>query len=161
MKKRKYFVPLKHLLKYSNNELIASFCREYSVHEKEAKIIFKDLLRFLWLDQYLKSKKSSKASYFAIWAPHLIIDKMWHSFILRSADYEQFCNTYFGEFIHHFPESALKKQSHPDRFKLHWEKQIDLTLQYLGPTVLRRWYLQYPKKYSQIKIVKRMLKSAA
>lgn len=32
------------------------------------------------------------------------VDNLWHTFILFTKEYAQFCNTFAGKFIHHIPE---------------------------------------------------------
>jgi len=46
------------------------------------------------------------------------IDAVWHTFILFTKDYAAFCQTAFGEFIHHIPRTSrdLRTQDGTDRF---------------------------------------------
>jgi hypothetical protein len=39
--------------------------------------------------------------------PSTLADDMWHEFLLHTRDYAVFCDTAFGRFIHHVPESAI------------------------------------------------------
>lgn len=39
--------------------------------------------------------------------PSTLADDMWHEFLLHTRDYAAFCDTAFGRFLHHVPESAM------------------------------------------------------
>lgn len=39
--------------------------------------------------------------------PSTLADEMWHEFLLHTRDYAAFCDTAFGRFVHHVPESAM------------------------------------------------------
>jgi hypothetical protein len=39
--------------------------------------------------------------------PSMLVDDMWHEFLLHTRDYAAFCDAAFGKFLHHEPESAM------------------------------------------------------
>jgi hypothetical protein len=39
--------------------------------------------------------------------PSVVVDDLWHEFVLHTRDYATFCDTAFGRFLHHTPESAM------------------------------------------------------
>ncbi len=41
--------------------------------------------------------------------PSTLADDMWHEFLLHIRDYAVFCDTAFGRFLHHVPESAMTR----------------------------------------------------
>ena len=41
--------------------------------------------------------------------PLWVIDEMWHTFLLYSKDYYDFCHQYLGRMIHHRPTPRAKK----------------------------------------------------
>lgn len=41
--------------------------------------------------------------------PSRVVDDLWHEFILRTREYERFCQSAFGRFFHHFPATATPK----------------------------------------------------
>lgn len=93
-----------------------------------------------------------------------IIDEMWHTFLLFSIDYKQFCETYFKGFIDHKPgptsldKPKFKIFESSTTFEEQWKLQQDITRKALGPTVAKRWYHDY-KKFTKIKIKKMQLKA--
>lgn len=43
------------------------------------------------------------------------IDAAWHTFVLFTKEYAQFCQRYFGLFLHHIPNAELPNESMPRR----------------------------------------------
>lgn len=89
---------LSELLNYKNDKIVAHFCSthpEYSV--PEGQMLFEDLLGWMWLNK--QRNLLGKKTY--LFGPLLIIDEMWHSFILHTRDYIDFSMKYFGEYFHH------------------------------------------------------------
>jgi hypothetical protein len=94
---------LDEVLKYQNKNVLVHFCKhnsEYSLQSSQQ--VFQDLLAWMWLNQ--QRKMMGKKTY--LFGPLLIIDDLWHSFILHTRDYVQFSTTYFGEYFHHEVEPA-------------------------------------------------------
>lgn len=97
---------LKELLAYKNQLVVQAFCkqhRQFSV--KQAEDYFADLLGWMWLTVYRKNRH--KATW--LFGPLLILDDMWHCFILHTRDYQTFCQRFFGDFFHHDPEENGKE----------------------------------------------------
>lgn len=38
--------------------------------------------------------------------PSVIVDEAWHSFLLHSREYAEYCDSVFGRFIHHVPSEV-------------------------------------------------------
>jgi hypothetical protein len=92
---------LSKILTYTNQSVITHFCQqnpEYSLQEGQE--LFQDLLAWFWL-KYQRSKRD-KATY--LFGPLLVLDELWHIFILHTRDYTNFSLHYFGEYVHHDPE---------------------------------------------------------
>lgn len=68
------------------------------------------------------------------------IDNMWHAFILLPHDYQDFCQHYFGRFLHHEPN--MRQQL--DYSEADFIASLQLFLHYLadvlGEEVLRSWF---------------------
>ena len=89
---------LEELKKYKNQKVITYFCYhhpEYSLDD--GRCIFEDLLSWMWLNN--QRSKVGKKTY--LFGPLLILDEMWHTFILHTRDYIDFSMHYFGEYVHH------------------------------------------------------------
>ncbi len=83
--------------------LIMNFCRKYEVSEPEARQQFEECKKFL----IVCAEKPDKTH-----APSLIIDEMWHSFVLHTQEYAKFCTQHFSQFIHHSPSDEPAKSAY-------------------------------------------------
>ena len=157
---------LSKVLKYKNPEVVARFCKEQGVSKKNATVIFKDLLRFLWLSNrkhYLNSKRKDQVydlHPFPMLFAFVIVDEMWHTFILFTGDYVNFCQKYFRKSIlHHVPESIHKHDRNSkvvdhEQIRKKANDLIRFVSSELGESVARRWFVNYPREYSLAKIRK-------
>ncbi|MDP3992970.1 MAG: hypothetical protein Q8Q05_02030 [bacterium] len=83
--------------------LIKNFCRKYEVSEPEARAQFEECKKFL----IICAEKPDQTH-----APSLIIDEMWHCFVLHTQEYAKFCSQHFGQFIHHSPSDGPAKSAY-------------------------------------------------
>lgn len=90
-------------LSYENADIIEKFCSEYGFEQELAKEYFIEVKKFL----YLCSNTTEKL------APSAEIDKIWHTFILFTKEYRQYCIHFLGKFIDHVPE--VKKDTAPPK----------------------------------------------
>ncbi len=81
---------------YKFPPLLHRMVDKYGWEEKHAEEVFLDTLRFLYMVGISDPDEGPMA-------PSVKIDEMWHNFILFTQDYQEFCFTYFGRFIHHRP----------------------------------------------------------
>ena len=88
--------PLERVMKYQNNAVVQRFMDKIGLNKGEATLLFEDTKRFLYL---CGSKQKGDPTL----APPEKVDSGWHEFLLFTEDYQQFCLTFFGRFIHHRP----------------------------------------------------------
>ena len=103
---------INNILKYENQEVIDRFLRIYQIEYCDAQIIFKELLKFLYLsDLNIEERKMNpNIPILTIFSFNTIIDEMWHNFILFTNDYSLFCKKYLNNFIHHAPSTKVEKE---------------------------------------------------
>ena len=143
---------LSEVLNYHNQHIIDGLMSTLDIDASSAKDLFQDGLRWLW---YCNHKDSEGLR--NIDDPILILDEVWHSFILYTPYYTQFCLTFFGEYLHHMPtllqagqaEVKLNEEQYLAQKKRQLEKVYDL----LGKDVFIRWYHLYPKIYNRKSIL--------
>ena len=144
------------ILTYQNSNVISRFTDKYALDEKEAKSIFTETKKFLYLS-YCEKEKA------VIYDDMLIVDEMWHNFILFTKDYHAFCIKFFGKYLHHLPASKEAKQKHlkrsesqPEKVKQEYlskmESLMGITYDYFGETTVSKWFDEYPEIYSPEKI---------
>jgi hypothetical protein len=137
------------VLAYRNPEVVARFCDEWDVSRSEARRVFADMLRFLWLVDRVHHKL----------APVPIIDEMWHAFLMFTRPYAEFSQRMFNRMLHHDPTTSTEKRSDarlrrtaPARARQLDAERLgrDLAAVYeqLGPRVALRWYVDYQDRYS-------------
>ncbi len=89
---------LSKILQYENQQVIASFCYKHPEFTyQEGHELFRDLLSWMWLSELRKAQ--GKKTY--LFGPLLILDELWHVFILHTRDYVDFSMNFFGAYYHH------------------------------------------------------------
>jgi hypothetical protein len=148
---------LEKILEYKNEDIIHRFMKEFSLSEIESEDIFTETKKWLYACTVGKSKQNSPR--LLIDDSLLIIDEMWHNFILHTTLYFDFCNEHFGYYVHHQPTSKKEMQEFKTNFKEKYKKyknQIQIQLEYLydllGEETVIKWYDIYPSIYSEKKI---------
>lgn len=91
---------LENVLSYKNDGVVCRIAHEMKFSIEKASQLFEDVKRFLWA--------ASQASSNTIPSP--LIDEGWHAFILFTRDYADFCQKYFGEYLHHLPHTPGQGQ---------------------------------------------------
>lgn len=139
------------ILAYDNDDVISRFLDMFDVTYEEARDIFRETKKFLYLCQ-LKG----------VFIPDdlLILDEMWHNFILFTREYQLFCDIHFKRYFHHLPASKKEKEEQLKKNnedlegsrneyldKLH--HILNLTYDVLGDETVRKWFQLYPVKYSK------------
>ncbi|MCO5412256.1 hypothetical protein [Ralstonia mojiangensis] len=147
------------LARYQHEGVIGKFRDEWDVEEAEALDIFSEMKKFLCVSEYAQRQCIE----FEIDEPLLMVDKMWHHFILFTKDYEKFCNRFFGKMIHHIPFCSAhltqkiqtlsqKGITLSDHKRGRLEKQLQVISATFGNETLKKWYVQYGNKYSPEKV---------
>ena len=85
--------PLEALMSYEHQRLIRRFMDDHHVTERTAQARFKGFKQFIAVCHMMDGDKITSDA----------IDTMWHTFLLFTRDYEEFCTQYLGEYIHHEP----------------------------------------------------------
>lgn len=84
---------LRDVMAYENPSVIHRLVSKDGYKPDEAATIFDDVKRFLFLAGTTTEPL----------APTKRLDDGWHAFILHTIDYTQFCNRFFGRYVHHLP----------------------------------------------------------
>jgi hypothetical protein len=139
---------------YIHEETILRFMGGYEISRDEAEDIFHQMKKLLLLMNHY-----GKDEYIFTHEPLWIIDEMWHTFILFTQDYQNFCLTYLGRFIHH----DIVKRKQKQKIILGLEQKdsetvtivsnavqrlYELIYEYLGKETLIKWIDGYAKKYT-------------
>lgn len=154
---------LGEVMAYQNELVIGSFMKSFDIPESETRDIFDQLKRMLWLGNEMEfDGLHEQGKAFSIDRSLLILDEMWHTFILCTRDYQQFCMETFGNFIHHDPQvqSEADKSTRQASFEGLTDAQIIARIadekrwQYtyvfkkLGKDIFIKWYTEFHEKYT-------------
>jgi hypothetical protein len=92
-------VPVMEALKYEAPFLIEKLLKERLVDSAdEAQALFEEAKKYIVLVRCDGSR---------IWEMHsLRVDEAWHQFILFTKQYSEFCQRYFGRYVHHSPSNS-------------------------------------------------------
>ncbi len=140
---------LQAILAYQNEDIVSRFVDKYEVTEAEAADIFTETKKFLYLSHFERVFITNDL---------LIIDEMWHNFILFTHEYQQFCQTHFGGFKHHMPTPKVEKEARERRrladqegatqeFMNQLEWLMSVTYDHLGAETVEKWFDEYAEKY--------------
>ena len=145
---------LRDALSYTNQDVIFRFVDRFGVSDAEGRVIFRDMQRWLWLNSLAGRPALTMTPEI------LIIDEMWHTFVLFTKPYAHYCRTRFGCFLHHVPASRRDKArrererlANPARAwrnaKRRREAQYRFIAEKLGRKTLLRFYAEYPLRYDR------------
>lgn len=140
---------LSELLTYRHPQVIKSYKRNFQVEEDQAVDLFQDMLKYLWLvikhQQERQQQPLNPALDFSLVMHQEMrpIDEMWHNFILYTKDYQDFCQHYFGQFIHHYPDIAEHSVPVEHEFSVELEKYLIYLYENLGEETVLRWFAQH------------------
>jgi hypothetical protein len=137
------------VLSYRHPEVVASYRRNHPASRSRADSLFTEMLRFLWLSQKhareFRDNPGDESLNFSLVMHEEMreIDNMWHSFILYTKDYTDFCLEKFGEYLHHEPDIATKNPQSLWKFKADLEKFLSYAYDELGEETVRAWFAQH------------------
>ena len=86
---------LQDIQAYQNESVVARISKELGIDKTQAEAVFDDVKCYLWLSSQCDGPI----------APPPRIDDGWHTFIIFTQDYADFCQQFFGNFRHHRPRN--------------------------------------------------------
>lgn len=152
---------LSKALSYQNDDVVYRFTQLYNISFEDANEIFGETKKWLWLTA--QARAHGITTQLSIKDALLIVDEMWHNFILFTDDYSHYCFDHFGYFLHHKPakqsaRSQYQKSHSPEKLspdpKQFTQKQITSLKQQckficeqLGSDTLLKWFVEFPQRY--------------
>lgn len=146
---------LSTMLDYHNENVISRFTGMFDITPENAEDIFIETRKFLYLCQLPGIYVTDDL---------VILDEMWHNFILFTKDYQHFCDHCFGGYFHHLPaskkekeEAAAKAASNQDVSLQEYKERMRFIMgavyDNLGPETVLKWFQVYPEKFSKQSIL--------
>jgi hypothetical protein len=129
---------LAQVLGYQKPGVVRRYAKEHGVSPAEAEELFREMLKWL----YLCYRGSIDGVPCAMYPEIAAIDEMWHTFLMFTHDYAQFCRHYFGFFLHHVPNEDEEEMTYADpaSVQAQLEAQYMFTFDVLGEETLRVWF---------------------
>jgi hypothetical protein len=127
---------------------------------REAEDIFTETKRWLWLVGHAYTTPGAPTPLTLIGLDALsAVDEMWHTFMLFSEAYAEFCENHFGFFIHHMPTTQQdrermmeERRRDPVAFECarlaEFREQARFVGETLGVETVHKWYEVYATQYS-------------
>ncbi len=146
-------VDLDTLAKYHHEETVLRFTSNFDVTYEESLELFQEMKLFLAL-----MVRYPKGHVFAVEAIY-VLDEMWHTFLMFTKDYQQFCIDHFGFMIHHEPMKraekehnqkilAENKEAAEKVLKPGVENLYSMIYDFYGNEKLIQWIRGYGEKYT-------------
>jgi hypothetical protein len=137
---------LDDVLAYRHPGVVRRYVKDQAAAPAEAEEVFRELLKWLYVAYRSVAERGAEADEpdagCVMTSDLEKIDRMWHTFLLFTQDYAEFCERYFGFFLHHVPEDAADEEPppSPDALGRLLERQYALVYDILGEPTLRAWY---------------------
>lgn len=140
-------IKLETLLHYENGRVVSRFQQDYPDAKLSAKEALSELMKYIWI--CLKHHKEKKdfperedLKFFCTIYPEMKeIDNMWHTFLLFTQDYQEFCNQYLnGIFFHHQPLSHTEKILEKHVFERELGRYLSYLYDNLGENTVKKWF---------------------
>ncbi|MET0387251.1 MAG: hypothetical protein ABW321_14880 [Polyangiales bacterium] len=150
---------LGQVLGYENDWVVHKFCERYALSFAAASDVFLETKRWLWLVAHAQQDPAAPTLTLIGFDSLTVVDEMWHTFILFTQPYAEFCQASFGRFIHHAPATQADRQrsaiehahdagafdqARLDDFRI----QARYVGERLGPDTVRKWFRTYARRYS-------------
>lgn len=139
---------LETILSYRNQPVFDRYEKSFPQNKLSAEAAFQELVKYLWLARKHSIEREDQPdnealAFIAGMYPEMqAIDDMWHTFIIFTRDYQHFCKKYFGEFLHHAPETGDDKLDH-QQFEIELTRYLTYVEQHLGESTLERWFAEH------------------
>lgn len=138
---------LNQIIKYQNANIITRYIKDYPATTMKPEEALQELMKFIWLCCKHKEdkRKFPDASFLnfscVIHEEMRDIDNMWHTFLLFTKDYHEFCQTYLdGIFFHHHPISNTKETIFKESYELELNRYLSYIYDNLGKDTLIKWF---------------------
>lgn len=128
---------LADVLAYHHPGVIRRYAKEQQVSREEAEEVFRETLKWLYL-----CAAGIREDFGCAMTPDIAkLDEMWHTFLMFTQDYAEFCDRYFGFFVHHHPtddeeDAPLDKAFMEEQLV----RQFTLVCDVLGEATLQAWH---------------------
>ncbi|MCX7125597.1 MAG: hypothetical protein NTU49_07605 [Gammaproteobacteria bacterium] len=140
--------PIHEIMQYKNEYVFKRYEREFPANKISAEQAFHGIVQYLWLCQKHRIDRKKRPgddslNFVCSMYPEMReIDDMWHTFLMFTKDYADFCEQYFGEFVHHTPKTGDEKYD-SEFFKTEFTRYISYVYDNLGEETVAKWFAEF------------------
>jgi len=137
---------LESLMEYTNPHVLDRYSKDHPNNKLTNKEAFADLMKYFWLCQKHKIDSDNFPDnedlkfVCAVHKEMKEMDDMWHTFLLFTMDYADYCEKYFGEFIHHMPTTDDEEMPTDEEFSTDLTRYLSYIYDQLGEETVRSWF---------------------
>lgn len=138
---------LNKLINYRNNKIISRYAKDFPAARMKAEEALKEFMKFVWLcykhkaEKKLRSNDSSLNFSCLIHSEMRDIDNMWHTFLLFTKDYQDFCKHFLdGVFFHHEPVISADDNMLDENYEHELTLYLSFIYDHLGEDTLLKWF---------------------
>ncbi len=155
------------VLNWQADDVVHAFATALGVTFEAAVAIFLEFKAMMWLMNEMDfDGEGERGNSFVIDDSLVILDEIWHTFILHTNDYHHFCKQLLGHYVHHAPTTPTQRAQHREtllgltreealtKFRNEKRWQYTYTLKKLGRDRFKLWYEEYHQKYPMHAIMK-------
>jgi len=133
-------VSLAEVLAYRHPGVVRRYVKDHGASPEEAAELFEETLKWLYLC-YRCATDLPEGTGCTLSPDIAKLDDAWHTFLLFTRDYADFCDRYFGFFLDHFPnEDEPGPPLDSARVRERMEQQFALVYDVLGEETLTAWH---------------------
>ncbi|MBY0526250.1 MAG: hypothetical protein K2R98_22850 [Gemmataceae bacterium] len=133
-------VSLADVLTYRHSGVVRRYAKDHDVSLEDAAEVFQETCKWLYLC-YRNATDLPEGTVCTMTPDIEKLDEMWHTFLLFTRDYADFCDRYFGFFLHHVPnEDAETRPFDEGAMRQQLEQQYALVYDVLGEGTLMAWH---------------------
>lgn len=156
---------LEEVLRFHSDTAVLRFQEIFAVDYEASVEIFNEVKKWLWLSaqrNYEEDVLDLDPPVLSMFSALAVLDQMWHNFIICTADYVRFCDTHFGQYLHH---QVVPRAGHEKTYRAAGkdyvvpqldDAQLRDMMMYiyrkLGEDTYERWFETYPEIYTVEKL---------
>lgn len=138
---------LTEILQYKNIHVLNRYQKDFPNSSISAEEAFTELLKYIWLVAKQANDKSNNPKNVnlnftcSMHEEMIDIDNMWHTFLLFTKDYHDFCTRYLaGHFLHHFPEIEKENKLTGQEYANELNNYLSYIYENLGAETVMKWF---------------------
>jgi hypothetical protein len=134
-------VSLAEVLAYRHPGVLRRYCKDHHATPREAEEVFRETLKWLYL--CYRSATDGPEGFACTMLPEIEkLDWMWHTFLLFTRDYADFCERTFGLFLHHVPneDDGEAEATDAGTYREALRRQYAFVYDVLGAETLEAWH---------------------